>query len=112
MKKLLTIFFIFLLFNIPAQADDIASGFEDKSDFKNNVTDFNKWLHDNGHHQYLIMETKEICKTTEKGSQAWYDNKCNKRAKNNLKNPLNESEINFTKIGGKFVQTQNLIGIH
>ena len=85
MKKLLIIFFIFLLFNVPAQADDIASGYEDKSDFKNNVTDFNKWLHDNGHHQYLIMETKEICKTTEKGSQAWYDNKCNKRAKNNLK---------------------------
>ena len=85
MKKFLIIFFIFLLFNVPAQADDIASGFEDKSDFKNNVTDFNKWLHDNGHHQYLIIETKEICKTTEKGSQDWYDNKCNKRAKNNLK---------------------------
>ena len=28
MKKLLTIFFIFLLFNIPAQADDIASGLD------------------------------------------------------------------------------------
>ena len=60
MKKLLTIFFIFLLFNIPAQADDIASGFEDKSDFKNNVTDFNKWLHEKGHHQYLIIKTRSL----------------------------------------------------
>ena len=36
MKKLLIIFYIFLLFNVPVQADDIASGYEDKSDFKNN----------------------------------------------------------------------------
>ena len=85
MKKILIIFYTFLLLSVPVQADNIASGFEDKSDFKNNVTDFNKWLHDNGHHQYLIIKTKEICKTTEKGSQAWYDNGCNARAENNLK---------------------------
>ena len=85
MKKLLGILVLGLLLSNSAFADDIASGYEDKSDFKNNVADFNKWLHDNGHHQYLIIKTKEICKTLEKGSQPWYDNKCNAKAENNLK---------------------------
>jgi len=85
MKKLLAILVLGLLLSNSVFADDIASGFEDKSDFKNNVTGFNKWLHDNGHHQYLVITTKEICKTLEKGSQAWYDNECNARAENNLK---------------------------
>ena len=85
MKKIFIIFIILFFHTNIAKADDIASGYEDKSDFKNNVTDFNKWLHDNGHHQYLIIKTKEICKTLEKGSQPWYDNKCNSRAENNLK---------------------------
>ena len=85
MKKFLGIIVLSFLLSNLALADDIASGFEDKSDFKNNVTDFNKWLHDNGHHQYLVITTKEICKTLEKGSQSWYDNECNARAENNLK---------------------------
>ncbi len=81
MKKLLVIVLLGLLLSNSAFADDIASGYEDKSDFKNNVTDFNKWLHDNGHHQYLIIKTNEKCKTLENSSTKNTATKKNKKKK-------------------------------
>ena len=40
---------------------------------------FNKWLYDNGHHQYLDLgaaATKGICKTEPKFSQVWFTQGC------------------------------------
>ena len=42
---------------------------------------FNKWLYDNGHHQYLNLgaaATSGICKTEPKFSQVWFQQGCDK----------------------------------
>ena len=62
MKKLLGILVLGLLLSNSAFADDIASGYEDKSDFKNKVNEFNLWLKDNGYDQYLNFKPRRICK--------------------------------------------------
>ena len=47
---------------------------------------FNKWLFDNGHHQYVEIIESEVCKQQPKFSNLWYYNKCDKpKYKNNLK---------------------------
>ncbi len=86
MKKLLIIFFILLLFSVPVQAANDAAGFEANNVFENNVSEFNKWLYDNGHHKYVTKEENEKCKNEAKYSQAWYLQKCDKfQGSNNLK---------------------------
>ena len=39
---------------------------------------FNKWLYDNGHHQYLNLDepTEGVCATEPKFSMIWYANSC------------------------------------
>ena len=39
---------------------------------------FNKWLYDNGHHQYLNLDepTEGVCATEPKYSQVWFQNSC------------------------------------
>jgi len=88
MKKLLGILVLGLLLSNSAFADDIASGYEDKSDFKNKVSEFNLWLKDNGYDQYLNFKPRRICKDEAKAKKdgVWYINKCNEfTGSNNLK---------------------------
>ena len=69
-----------------SHASNIASGFEDNTNFKNKEDEFNLWLRDNGHKQYLNFEPRKICKEEAKGSNVWYINKCNEfEGSNNLK---------------------------
>jgi len=85
--KNIFIIFIILLFqtNIVKAAND-AAGYESNYVFENNVNEFNKWLYDNGHHQYVTTKENEKCKTEAKFSQAWYLQKCDKfQGSNNLK---------------------------
>ena len=49
MKKILTILFLFLFSNASYANDS-------------KINEFNKWLLDNGHTQYLNIEQKEGCK--------------------------------------------------
>ena len=82
MKKILIIFLV-LFFHT-----GLATGFDNKENFSstNNVNDFNQWLYDNGHNQYVTIEENEKCKTLEKGKQSWYDSGCHKvKLSNNLK---------------------------
>ena len=88
MKKLLGILVLGLLLSNSAFADDIASGYEDKSDFKNKVSEFNLWLKGNGYDQYLNFKPRQICKDEAKAKKdgVWYINKCNEfTGSNNLK---------------------------
>ena len=57
--KNIFIIFIILLFqtNIVKAAND-AAGYESNYVFENNVNEFNKWLYDNGHHQYVTTKEK------------------------------------------------------
>jgi len=83
MKKTLIIF-LTLFFHTSVAAGN--AGFDDKGAYQNNVTDFNIWLKDNGHNQYVKVKEKKICDSLEKETQAWYDNGCNKvQLSNNLK---------------------------
>ena len=55
---------------------------------------FNKWLFDNGHHQYVEIIESEVCKNEPKYSSLWYYNKCDQpQYKNNL-------DIKFSTRGG------------
>ena len=48
---------------------------------------FNKWLYDNGHHQYLNLDepTEGVCATEPKFSMIWYANSCDTfQGSNNL----------------------------
>ncbi len=87
MKKIIIIFlFLFINTYTVKAAEDAAAGFESNTNFKNKVTEFNKWLHDNGHHDYVTEEVSEVCKAEAKYSNLWYYNKCDQfQGKNNLK---------------------------
>ncbi|MDB3888853.1 hypothetical protein N9341_04875 [Candidatus Pelagibacter sp.] len=82
MKKLITILLLLVL-NISLAK---AAEYKNTSEFGNNVNDFNYWLYDNGHNQYVKAKENKICDSLEKEKQAWYDNGCNKVIlSNNLK---------------------------
>ena len=73
MKKLLGFVFICLLLGSNAYSN-------------NRLNSFNKWLHDNGHHEFVSKIESEVCKTEPKFSHLWYYNNCDKpKYKNNLK---------------------------
>ena len=57
MKKFLGILLLSLLWQNLVLAEDLA------------IATFNMWLYDNGHHQYLNIKEKEICKKEKKYSQ-------------------------------------------
>ena len=85
MKKIIIILLLFV-FNTSVAKADIASGFEDNTNFTNKEDEFNLWLRDNDHKQYLNFEPRKICKEEAKGSNVWYLNKCNEfEGSNNLK---------------------------
>ena len=61
-KKIFIILLLFFFSTTVLKASNIASGFEDNTDFKNKEDEFNMWLKDNGHDQYLNFEPRKICK--------------------------------------------------
>ena len=78
MKKIIIIFFIFVIHSNIAKAANDAAGFESNIIFKNKVSYFNKWLYDNNHHQYLNFEEEENnCKELKKYGSMWYYRECN-----------------------------------
>ena len=82
MKKFLIIFLILFVHTSTTKAFDNSEDFSST----NNVNEFNQWLYDNGHKQYLTIKENKKCETAEKGSQTWYDNGCHKvQMSNNLK---------------------------
>ena len=84
MKKIIIILLLFTFNTGVAKATE----YKNTEDFSstNNVNEFNQWLYDNGHKQYLTIKENKKCKTAEKGSQTWYDNGCHKvQMSNNLK---------------------------
>ena len=53
---------------------------------KKRLAGFNKWLHENGHHELVKEAQSEVCKSEAKYSNLWYYNKCDQpQYKNNLK---------------------------
>ena len=81
MKKILAILLLSLLGQNLVLANDLA------------IMTFNKWLYDNGHHQYLNIKEREICKKEKKYSQVWYGNGCDQfQGKNNLKLKLSKKK--------------------
>ena len=55
--------------------------------YSNQFQFFNKWLYDNGHHQYLNLDepTEGVCATEPKFSMIWYANSCDTfQGSNNL----------------------------
>ena len=56
MKKILIIFLILFVYSSVTKAS--STGFDNTENFSstNNVNDFNQWLYDNGHKQYLIIK--------------------------------------------------------
>ena len=84
MKKFLIIFLILFIHTSITKATE----YSNTASFANKDTlrDFNQWLYDNGHKQYLSIKENKKCETAEKGSQTWYDNGCHKvQMSNNLK---------------------------
>ncbi len=78
MKKIIIIFFIFVIHSNIVKAANDAAGFESNIIFKNKVSYFNKWLYDNNHHQYLNFEEEENnCKELKKYGSMWHYNECN-----------------------------------
>jgi len=52
----------------------------------NKLSSFNKWLYDNGHHEFATKAESAICKAEKKYSPVWYSQRCDKpQYKNNLK---------------------------
>ena len=50
------------------------------------LNEFNKWLFENGHTEYVTKEESKVCKAEPKYSNLWYYNKCDQaKYKNNLK---------------------------
>ena len=88
MKKLLAILVLGLLWSNITFAANINFGY------------FNKWLYDNGHHQYLnfgAAATSGICKTEPKFSQVWFMEGCDLfKGTNNLN--INERKWKYWKI--------------
>ena len=70
MKKLLGIIVLGLLWCNMSFASGLVSD--------NSFIYFNKWLYDNGHHQYLNLDepTEGVCATEPKFSMIWYANSC------------------------------------
>ncbi len=101
MKKLLGIIVLGLLWCNISFADN------------EHLHDFNQWLYENGHHQYLNIEQKEVCKKLiqqygvkvpkvglvdepKYKSMEWFSNKCHKfQATNNLKIKKNKNKNNL-----------------
>ena len=82
MKKFLIIFLILFIHTSITKAFDNTENFSST----NNVNDFNQWLYDNGHNQYVKVKENKICESLEKEKQPWYDNGCHKvQLSNNLK---------------------------
>ena len=78
------ILYLLLIPTIAKAAND-ASGFESNIVFENKVSYFNKWLYDNGHHEYVKEEASAVCKAEKKYSNIWYYNKCDQfQGSNNL----------------------------
>ena len=81
MKKLLGIVVLCFLLNGNAYAD-----------FK--LNSFNKWLYDNGHHEFVTKAESEDCKSQPEYTQIWYLKKCDQvQFKNNLKIKFYDSWI-------------------
>ncbi len=60
---------------------------------------FNKWLFENGHHQYLTMKENPVCKEAKKYSNIWYYNKCDKfQGSNNLNIKIKNKALSATNI--------------
>ena len=88
MKKFL-IFFLILTFSSNAFGGPAGSLYK-----------FNKWLYDNGHHEYVEIIESEVCKQQPKYSNLWYYNKCDQpQYENNLDIKLSTrgggNEINY-----------------
>ena len=84
MKKIFLIFLILFIHTNIVKATE----YENTASFGNRDTlrDFNQWLYDNGHNQYVKIKENKICESLEKEKQAWYDNGChNVKLSNNLK---------------------------
>ena len=66
MKNIIIILLLFF-FNTNAVK---ATEYKNTEDFSstNNVKEFNQWLYDNGHKQYLTIKENKKCETAEKGS--------------------------------------------
>ena len=85
MKKLLGIVVICLILS----ANNYANAISNLN--KKRLAGFNKWLHENGHHELVKEAQSEACKVEPKFSHLWYYNKCDQpQYKNNLKIKLNE----------------------
>ena len=80
MKKFLGLLILFIFISNIDYANAISNV------NKKRLAGFNKWLHENGHHE-LVKETQsEVCKSEAKYSNLWYYNKCDQpQYKNNLK---------------------------
>ena len=60
---------------------------------------FNKWLFENGHHQYLTMKENPVCEEAKKYSNIWYYNKCDKfQGSNNLNIKIKNKALSGTNI--------------
>ena len=84
MKKIFIIFLILFIHTNTVKATEYknTASFENKDSLR----DFNQWLYDNGHTQYIKEKENKKCETAEKESQTWYDNGCHKvQLSNNLK---------------------------
>ena len=81
MKKLLGIVVLCFLLSGNAYAD-----------FK--LNSFNKWLYNNGHHEFVTKAESEDCKSQPEYTQIWYLKKCDQvQFKNNLKIKFYDSWI-------------------
>ncbi len=79
MKKFFIITFI-LIFSSTNYANSLSNV------NKKRLHGFNKWLHENGHHELVKEAQSEVCKSEPKYSNLWYYNKCDQpQYKNNLK---------------------------
>ena len=80
MKKILGIVVICLILS----ANNYANAISNLN--KKRLAGFNKWLHENGHHELVKEAQSELCKDEPKYSVVWYYNNCDQpQYKNNLK---------------------------
>ena len=85
MKKVLGIVVICLILS----ANNYANAISNLN--KKRLAGFNKWLHENGHHELVKEAQSELCKDEPKYSVVWYYNNCDQpEYKNNLKIELYE----------------------
>ena len=87
MKKILLI----LTFSLLSSSNLFAESFK--------LNQFNKWLSENGYHQYLTEKENPVCKSEKKYSNLWYYNKCDKfQGSNNLNIKIKNKELSGTNI--------------